>query len=331
MKQVIALFITALILVSCDSTNGRFRLEGRFKNLNQGEFYIYNAELGQKDTIAVRSGRFIYDVPLADSVVFMLQFPNYSELPIFARPGITLKMNGDASHLRDTEVEGSDENEELTAFRLRANKLTPPEAVASARKFIESYPESPINFYLIQHYFLLSPSPDFRQAYRLCNLILKNKPDHRPALRLKKQLSSLRNAAVGSKLPAFSVRDTEGRNVSNRKLQSDVNLVYLWASWNYESQNMLRTIKDLQRAHPGKLSVISISMDAIPDNGKSALKRDSIQWSNICDGQLWDSPLLSRFGLATVPSSIITDKEGKVVARDLVGQDLKKKLESLLK
>ena len=64
------------LLVSCGSDDGRFRLEGRFRNLNQGEFYIYNTAEGWKDTIPVRDGRFVYERPMPEATTLRLIFPN---------------------------------------------------------------------------------------------------------------------------------------------------------------------------------------------------------------------------------------------------------------
>ena len=61
------------------------------------------------------------------------------------------------------------------------------------------------------------------------------------------------------------------------------------------------------------------------------MERDSITWSNICDGKMWDTPLLGQLGLTEVPSNIVVDRYGKVLARDMTLADLKKKIEAALK
>ena len=61
------------------------------------------------------------------------------------------------------------------------------------------------------------------------------------------------------------------------------------------------------------------------------LERDSITWPNICDGLLWQSPLLAKLGMFTVGDNIVVDKSGTIVGRNLSNKDLEKKLEELLK
>ena len=61
MGRVVSLFVLLLFLVSCGTENGKFRLEGRLRNINQGEFYVYSPDgaIEGLDTIPVREGRFI--------------------------------------------------------------------------------------------------------------------------------------------------------------------------------------------------------------------------------------------------------------------------------
>ena len=309
-------FLILLTLFSCGPSSNRFRLEGRFKNLNQGEFYLYSIENGKKDTIGVRDGRFSYEMAITDTTTLVLIFPNYSEIPIYARPGISVKIKGDASHLRETEVEGSEENEEMTAFRLSASQMTPPEVKELARQFILQKPASPISLYLLRRYFITSSSPDYAEAAGLCDTILEATGGG-PAILLHKRLKALKNASVGQKLPAFTTKDTKGNTVSQKHLSSDVNVVCLWASWNAESRNIITQIRKQQKAYKDRISVLTVSLDATAEEEEYYIKRDSISWPNICDGQMWQTPLVDIFGFGTVPSVIIADKTGKIVARNL--------------
>lgn len=75
------------MMVACGTESGKFRLEGRLRNINQGEFWVYSLDGGLVgiDTIPVRNGRFAYEMDLYDQSTLMLVFPNYSEQPVFAK------------------------------------------------------------------------------------------------------------------------------------------------------------------------------------------------------------------------------------------------------
>lgn len=330
MKQLVYTLLT-LILVSCGSNSGQFRIEGRFKNLNRGEFYVYSPDgaIQGVDTIKVEDGRFMYATPTDGEALFVLIFPNFSEQPVFGGPGVTATVNGDVSHLKELEITGSDTNKELTSFRLRANSMTPPEAVKAAKEFVQEHPESPVCRYLIDKYLVRTSLPDYSEAYRLAALSCKSRPDDAHLSLFATQLNRLK--ANGNKLPAFSATDIYGKSISAKGLKAKVNIVSLWASWNYESLTNQRWINTLKKQHGSDIAVVSICIDASPSYCMQQIKTDSIKWPNICDGKLWQSPTVKAFGFGSMPATVIADSHGRIVARNLTREKLKEKVESLLK
>ncbi|MCR4603601.1 MAG: AhpC/TSA family protein [Prevotella sp.] len=326
---VLCLF-TMLILTACGRTSGRFRLEGQFKNLNQGEFYLYDFEQGTKDTIAVNDGRFVYDRPLKDTITLLLLFPNYSELPIFAQPGAKVTIEGDVSHLRDTEVSGTPDNDEMTAFRLKTSEMMPPDVQKEARQYIEQHPASPISNYLLRHHILLSATPDYPLAGQLVDQLHEAQPQNAQLARLSILLAALRHNTAEGKLADFKAVDTKGDTITNKQLKGEVNAIVAWAMWSYDSQNILRELRSLTKEYARRLSVVSISLDASPGESKNFLERDSIQWPNICDSMLWQSPLLTQLGIATLPANILVDNNGNIISRNLTTVELKEKIKELL-
>lgn len=337
LKAVSSYFFTlcflALFLSSCGGApEGQFQLEGRFKNINQGEFYIYDLQHGTKDTIAVRDGRFSYTTAMSDTTVLTLLFPNYSELPIFAQPGAKVKMDGDVTHLRETSIKGTEANRQMTDFRLAVNDMTPQQATEYAEKFINEHPSSILAPYLLHRYFLVCQKPDYQTAESLCATINQAQPQNLAVIRLMNQLGPLRHTnTTDTLLPSFKAIDADGDTISNKHFRSKVSVICLWSSWNYDSQSMLRLIRTIQKENSRQLAVMSISIDAAPSEGRYTLERDSISWPNICDSTMWKSPLVALFGLQTIPDNIVLDKEGRIVGRTLNNADLKSKIDSLLK
>ena len=318
-------------LVSCGGRPDRFHLEAQFKNLNQGEFYIYNPETGSKDTIAVNDGRFIYDCRQQDTTTLVILFPNYSEIPIFATPGANIRMTGDVSHLRETEIKGTKENEQMTAFRTKTKEMMPPEVEKEAEQFINEHPGSIVSNYLLQRYFLQAFAPDYAKCHELCSMLHKAQPSNQYIARLNKQMEGIRNFSTEGQLPAFTTIDTKGDTINNTTLTGDVNVIVVWATWSYESQMPLHTLQSLKKEHGSRLKVVSISLDAAPSEGRNVLERDSITWPNVCDSLLWQSPVLSQLSIATLPANIVIDKKGNILARNLNNNDLTNKVTSLLK
>lgn len=327
------MLLPLLLLSACGPDSGRFRLEGRFRHLNRGEFYIYepggaNVKI---DTIKVADGRFAYETDIAESATLILLFPNFSEQVVFAQSGKTATIEGDASHLKEMKISGTDDNELMTKFREAEGRLTPPEAQKEASRFVAEHPASAVSLYLVRRYFLHTDKPDYAEAVRLLGLMLKADPHNAQADKLRKQVTKLQGAPMGGKLPSFSATDTEGKSTGNVSLKGRVNIVNVWATWNNESQNLQVQIKKLRKQYGNDVAAVGICLDAGRAECLRALRRDSVTWPNVCDGQMWASPLVARLGIGTVPANIIADKDGNVVARNLNVERLKEKVDAMMK
>jgi len=321
------------LLVSCGIDNGLFRLEGEFKSFNQGEFYVYTTDgpTHQLDTIQVRAGRFVYEVPLEMPTTFVLVFPNFSELPVFGESGKVVKIEGDASHLKETTVSGTDTNKAMTAFRMQTNEQTPPEAKNAAAQFIQEHPQSPASRYILNKYFIQTLTPDYDKALELVDIIAKESPADKQLNTLRHQLKGLKHLKDNGTLPPFTATDINGKTASNSDLTGAVNVINVWASWNYDSQNMLRKLKRLQTDYGQRLKVVSSCLDADQRECRKFLDRDSIKWNCVCDGRMWETPLLTHLGLYFVPDNIITDSRGKIIAHSLPTNEIDRKIEELLR
>lgn len=320
-------------MASCTSHDGTFRLEGKFKNFNQGDFYLYSLDHGHRriDTLHVANGKFAFETALADTVTFSLIFPNYSEIPVFAEPGTTVKMSGDATHLKAVEVQGTKTNEQMTVFRLSANEKTPPEVLKAAEQFVRNNPQSPASLYLVEKHFLQKFDADYRLAYQLTGLMLKEHPDNRRLQLLHKQTALLRTLQKGAKLPAFSATDMKGHKISASTLNGELNIIYTWATWNFESQTMQRQLRKLRKQYGSRLQLIGVCIDTRMAEVKRQTERDSLNWSIVCDGKMWATPILQKVSMPYIPGNLVIDRSGNIVAANLKTADLQKTIEEKLK
>jgi len=333
MKRLLTILSITLVLVSCGTKSGHFKIEGQFLNLNQGEFYVYSTDgaIASLDTIRIEGGRFVYDTPCSHPSTLMLVFPNFSEQPIFAEPGEKVNIKADASHLKEMTVEGTKQNELMNSFRKMILNASPPEAVQKAEMFIGDHPESIVSNYLVRRYFIQTSTPNYDKASALIDKLIKAQPKNGDLLRLKKSVDVLRGSMVGKKLPSFTATAVNGRSVSGADLRGKVAVINVWSTWSYESQDVQRRIRAVKKDHGSQLAVLGINIDGNKRDCENYLKRDSLPWPTVCDEQMFESPLMEKLGLSSIPDNIVIDASGKIVAHGLVADDLKKKLEEMLK
>ena len=316
-------------MVSCGVDGKHFKLEGRFLHLNQGEFYVYSTDgvLDGIDTIKIEGGRFAYEIPCDEEGTLVMVFPNFSEQPIFTQPGKTVEIKADASHLKELEAEGTDNNKLMTAFRKQVSNMSPQQAVDAAEEFVKHNPKSNVSAWLIRKYFILAPKPDYAKAKQLLDLMIAEQPKNGKLVNLQQQLIGLA-ATAGKSLPIFTATDINGNKVTQANLTQSPNaVVFLWASWNYESTDMQRQLKRLKAAKGNGLSVIGVCIDPSKSEMQQSLRRDSISWPTINDGMMFDTKIAKQLGLSQVPANILL-KNGKIVGRNLRMNELKEKIEN---
>lgn len=254
-------------------------------------------------------------------------FPNFSEQPVFTQPGKTVEIKADASHLKELEAEGTDNNKLMTAFRKQVSNMSPQQAIDAAAEFVKDNPKSDVSAWLIRKYFILAPKPDYAKAKQLLDLMIAEQPKNGKLVNLQQQLIGL-TATAGKSLPIFTATDINGNKVTQANLTQSPNaVVFLWASWNYESTDMQRQLKRLKAAKGNGLSVIGVCIDPSKSEMQQSLRQDSISWPTINDGMMFDTKIAKQLGLSQVPANILL-KNGKIVGRNLRMNELKEKIEN---
>ena len=333
MRQFITLFILTLMVVACDSESSKFKLKGRFRNFNQGEFYIY-AEGAQgygMDTIKVADGRFSYSKEVKMPTTMVMVFPNFSTQPVFAIPGKEVEMKVDASHLKEMEITGTEDNELMTLFRKRTAEMTPPERNREIEKVVKEHPSSPVALWIVERWMIKDQTPDYATAARLMNIMIKGGNNETQLKKNIKAINELKKIEKGQLLPNFSAKDINGKKVNRKTLSAKVNVVAAWASWNYNSRDAQRRLNKLKKQMGDTLAIIGICLDANKEECLKWMRRDSVKWPQVCDGKMWQGQLATQMAVHTVGANIIADSKGKIVARDVAPQDLEKKIKELLR
>ena len=128
----------------------------------------------------------------------------------------------------------------------------------------------------------------------------------------------------------FSASGLNGESVSSADLNAKANVIFLWTSWSYETVSVQNLLARLQKQHPGDLKVLGISVDGSVKDCRYIVDRDSIKWSTVCDGRMWEMPILQNLGLSYLPDNIVIDSQGTIVGRTLNYQDLNKKIDELI-
>jgi thiol-disulfide isomerase/thioredoxin len=131
---------------------------------------------------------------------------------------------------------------------------------------------------------------------------------------------------------ALDVRDMSGRRWTAEGLRGRVVVLDFWATW---CPPCWKEIPWLQKIHdgrdPARVQVIGVSLDVTDRRTLVAwLNRQRVDWPQIWDGSGYDSPLAERFGVGSLPTTILVAPDGRVVATNLRGARLVAAVDTLL-
>ena len=271
---VVLTLVAALVCTSCGTDSRHFRIDGRLLHLNQGEFYVYSPDgtINGLDTIKVQAGRFSYEVACDRPMTLMIVFPNFTEQPVFAQPGKSVDLKGDASHLKEMTVKGTEDNELMNKFREMIHNAAPPEMKKCAQLFVQDHPESRVGAYLVDRYFIHDANPDTKTAVRLVDLMIEKQPDNGYLKRQKRQLTASFVATKGADIPNVLGTTVDGKTIGRVQLtKAPVTVVCALATWKYESMSQFRRLAAYAASQQGRVAVVGVSIDASPSLVRSQL------------------------------------------------------------
>lgn len=305
LMAVVFTLVAALVCTSCGTDSRHFRIDGRLLHLNQGEFYVYSPDgtINGLDTIKVQAGRFSYEVACDRPMTLMIVFPNFTEQPVFAQPGKSVDLKGDASHLKEMTVKGTKDNELMNKFREMIHNAAPPEMKKCAQLFVEDHPESRVGAYLVDRYFIHDANPDTKTAVRLVDLMIEKQPDNGYLKRQKRQLTASFVATKGADIPNVLGTTVDGKTIGRVQLtKAPVTVVCALATWKYESMSQFRRLAAYAASQQGRVAVVGVSIDASPSLVRSQLA-SQIGISDSSSGLAFGPSSGSSSGLASGSSS----------------------------
>ena len=318
--------LNLLTLTSCGPDDNHFGIDGRFLNMNQGELLVYSPDGAMRDvdTIFVEGGRFDYEAQCLDWGTVIVVMPNGIQIPVFMQPGNSYTINGDVQNLREVTVKGGDDNKLMNEFREAIVDIPATQIpTKQVTEFVKENADSPVSPYLVRHYLIECDKPDYKTAATLLDIILKEQDNDAAVTVLRRKVGALKMAAEGCQLPSFSVTDINGNTISSGQMSTGIWIVSSFASWDFDSVNQLRRIKNTKSDKSADWHILGVSLDASKQMCKSSMSYDIDEYTIVCDEQMTETPLAEKLGMPRTSVAIII-KDGKIFERDLSGEALYK-------
>ena len=129
-------------------------------------------------------------------------------------------------------------------------------------------------------------------------------------------IKQLENVQIGKVAPEFSLPDTAGVSVSLSDFRGKYVLLDFWASW----------CPPCRRENPNVVKAFNEYKDK-----NFTIADDNLAWTHLSDLKYWDSEIPALYGVRGIPANVLLDPDGVIVAKNITGEDLHKKLKEVIK
>jgi peroxiredoxin len=145
------------------------------------------------------------------------------------------------------------------------------------------------------------------------------------------QEANMTSVQLGQVAPDFTLPDLAGKNISLSSFKGKYVLVDFWASWCKPCRMENPNVVTAYNKYKGKnFTIVGVSLDKSKEAWAKAIQADGLTWTHVSDLKFWDSSVVPLYGLNSIPSNMLLDPQGKIIAMGLRGPDLEAKLAEVL-
>ena len=192
--------------------------------------------------------------------------------------------------------------------------------------------------------YVLNPSKDMNYFIKVDSSLFSLYPDYEPVASLHEQVKELTSkissettpgpaSAAGALAPEITLPTPAGDTIKLSSTRGSVVLLDFWASWcspcRKENPNLVNAYS---LYHKKGFQIFQVSLDKTKEAWMQGIQDDHLdKWIHVSDVKYWNSIVVPLYKIESIPCNFLLDKEGRIIASNLRGEQLQAKLAAIFK